>query len=192
MNRSANAATLLLLLVVASALLGLSVILTPGVALPFSIELVLLFALTLWGLSRESDPDLRRWLTRLVLATLALRLLMVLVVQFNFSPYFFAPDALAYERIGKQISDYWAGVGFAPQPIREGWRPGYYHLNAVFYTAFGESRLALVVLNMFAGVWTALVTFYMTREILPVASAKTAAVLTSVFPEAVPTVVEGS
>ena len=185
MNRSANTATLLLLVVAASALLGLSVILTPGVALPFSIELVLLFALTLWGLSRESDPDLRRWLTRLVLATLALRLLMVLVVQFNFSPYFFAPDAEAYERIGKQISDYWAGVGFAPQAIREGWRPGYYHLNAVFYTAFGESRLALVVLNMFAGVWTALVTFYMAREILPVASAKAAAVLTGVFPSMV-------
>ena len=185
MNRSANAATLLLLAVVASALLGLSVILTPGVALPFSIELMLLFAFTLWGLSREPDPDLRKWLTRLVLATLALRLLMVLVVQFNFSPYFFAPDAEAYEQIGKEISDYWAGVGFAPRAIREGWRPGYYHLNAVFYTAFGESRLALVVLNMFAGVWTALVTFYMTREILPVASAKASAVLTGVFPSMV-------
>ena len=185
MNRSANTVTLLLLAVVASALLGLSVILTPSVALPFSIELILLFALTLWGLSREPDPDLRKWLTRLVLATLALRLLMVLVVQFNFSPYFFAPDAEIYERIGKEISDYWAGVGFAPQAIREGWRPGYYHLNAVFHTAFGESRLALVVLNMFAGVWTALVTFYMTREILPVASAKAAAVLTGVFPSMV-------
>ena len=57
MNRSANTATLLLLAVAASALLGLSVILTPGVALPFSIELILLFALTLWGLSREPDPD---------------------------------------------------------------------------------------------------------------------------------------
>ena len=185
MNRSANAVTLLLLVVAASALLGLSVILTPGVALPFSIELILLFALTLWGLSREPDPDLRTWLTRLVLATLALRLLMVLVVQFNFSPYFFAPDAEAYESIGKEISDYWAGVGFAPLAIREGWRPGYYHLNAVFYTVFGESRLALVVLNMFAGVWTALVTFYITREILPVASAKAAAVLTGVFPSMV-------
>ena len=38
---------------------------------------------------------------------------------------------------------------------------------------------------MFAGVWTALVTFYMTREILPVASAKAAAVLTGVFPSMV-------
>ena len=185
MNRSTNGATLVLVAVVASALIGFSVILNPGVALPFSIELIVLFALTLWGLSREPDPDLRRWLTRLALATLALRLLMVLVVQFNFSPYFFAPDAAAYERIGKDISDYWAGAGFTPQAIRDGWRPGYYHLNALFYTAFGESRLGLVVLNMFAGVWTALITFYLTKEILPVASAKAAAVLTGVFPSMV-------
>ena len=185
MIRSASASTAVLLAVVTAALLGLSVIENPGVTLPFSIELILLLALTLWGLSRERDPDLRKWLTRLVVATLALRLMMILVVQFNFSPYFFAPDALGYEVVGKQISDYWAGVGFTPQPIREGWRPGYYHLNAVFYTAFGDSRLALVVLNMFAGVWTAVFTFYLTREILPVASAKVTAVLTGIFPSMV-------
>jgi 4-amino-4-deoxy-L-arabinose transferase-like glycosyltransferase len=174
-----------LLAVIASALLGLAVILSPGVALPFSVELILLLALTMWGLRRERDSDLRAWLTRLALATLALRLLMAFIVQFNFDPYFFAPDARGYEIVGKQISDYWAGIGFEPQAIREGWRPGYYHLNAVFYWAFGESRLALVVLNMFAGLWTALLTFYLTREILPVASAKAAAVLTGVFPSLV-------
>ena len=58
-------------------------------------------------------------------------------------------------------------------------------LNAVFYSAFGDSRLALVVLNIFAGVWTALFTFYLTREFLPVASAKVAAILTAVFPSIV-------
>ena len=185
MNRSASSATAVLLAAIASALLGLAVVMSPGVALPFSFELILLFALTLWGLSRERDLDLRRWLTRLALATLALRLLMAFVVQFSFDPYFFAPDALGYEIIGEQISDYWAGVGFAPQAIREGWRPGYYHLNAVFHTVFGESRLGLVVLNMFAGVWTALITFYLTKEILPIASAKVTAVLTGVFPSLV-------
>ena len=185
MIRSTSGPTALLLAVAAAALLGLSVIENPGIALPFSIELILLLAFTLWGLSREPDPDLRKWLARLVVATLGLRLLMVLVVQFNFSPYFFAPDAVGYERVGKEISDYWAGVGFTPQAIREGWRPGYYHLNAIFYTAFGDSRLALVVLNMFAGVWTALITFYLTREVLSVASAKVTAVLTGVFPSLV-------
>ena len=125
MIRSTSGSTVMFLGVVAAALLGLSVIENPGTALPFSIELILLFALTMWGLSRESDPDIRKWLTRLVLATLGLRLLLVLVVQFTIEPYFFAPDAIAYERIGKEISDYWAGSGFAPRAIREGWRPGY-------------------------------------------------------------------
>jgi 4-amino-4-deoxy-L-arabinose transferase-like glycosyltransferase len=184
-NRSASGVTLVLLAVAAAALLGLAVIASPGVALPFSIELLLLLVLTVWGLSREPDLDLRRWLVRLALAALALRLLLVLVVQFRFSPYFFAPDAQAYERIGREISNYWSGEGFAPRAIREGWRPGYYHLNAVFYSAFGDSRLALVVINMFAGVWTALFTFYLTKEFLPVASAKVAALLTGVFPSLV-------
>ncbi len=185
MNRATSGSTLVLLAVGASALLGLSVIETPGVALPFSIELILLLAPTFWGLSREPDLDLRTWLVRLALAALALRLLLVLVVQFRFSPYFFAPDAETYERIGREIGSYWAGESLAPRAIREGWRPGYYHLNAVFYAAFGDSRLALVVINMFAGVWTALITFYLTREFLPVASAKAAAILTGVFPSLV-------
>ena len=185
MIRSASGVTLVILAVAAAALLGLSVIASPGVALPFSIELLLLLVLTVWGLAREPDLDLRRWLVRLALAALALRLLLVLVVQFRFSPYFFAPDAQAYERIGREISNYWSGEGFAPRAIREGWRPGYYHLNAVFYWAFGDSRLALVVINMFAGVWTALFTFYLTKEFLPVASAKVAALLTGIFPSLV-------
>ena len=45
--RATSGSTLVLLAVVASALLGLSVIESPGVALPFSIELILLLALTL-------------------------------------------------------------------------------------------------------------------------------------------------
>ena len=182
MNRSISGPTLVALVVVASALLGLAVIESPAVALPFSIELVLLLALTLAALARERDRDIRTWLIRLALATLALRLLLVLFVQFRFSPYFFAPDAAGYENMGREIRNYWAGGVVAPTPIRDGWRPGYYHLNALFYSAFGDSRLALVVLNMFAGVWTALITFYLTRELLPVASAKVAALLTGVFP----------
>ena len=93
MSHSIGGSTLLLLAVGASALLGLSVIESPGVALPFSIELVLLLAVTLAGLAREHDGDIRKWLVRLALATLAVRLLLVLIVQFRYSPYFFAPDA---------------------------------------------------------------------------------------------------
>ena len=68
--------------------------------------------------------------------------------------------------MGRQISEYWSGGSFVPRAVQEGWRPSYIHLNAAFDFMFGESRLALVVLNMFAGVWTALLTFYLTREFL--------------------------
>ena len=181
--RSSNAgAVAILLVVVASALLGLAVIENPGVALPFTIEFILLLGLTIAGLSRERDVQVRNWLGKLVLAALGLRLILALFVHFQLSPYFFAPDAIGYERMGKAISDYWAGSGLAPRPIREGWRPSYMHLNAVFYLIFGESRIALVVLNMFAGVWTTLFTFYLTREFLTVPSAKVAALLTGFFP----------
>ena len=87
--------------------------------------------------------------------------------------------------MGRQISEYWSGGSFVPRAVQEGWRPSYIHLNAAFDFMFGESRLALVVLNMFAGVWTALLTFYLTREFLSVKSVKAAALLTAFFPSLV-------
>ena len=173
------------LVAVASGLLGLAVIENPGVALPFSIEFIALFGVTVLVLTRERDLEVRQWLTNLLLAALGLRLILALFVHFQLSPYFFAPDAIGYERMGKQIGDYWAGSGLVPQALREGWRPSYIHLNAVFHYLFGESSIALVVLNMFAGVWTALLTFYLTREFLSVSSAKVAALLTAFFPSLV-------
>ena len=184
--RSSNAGAIaIVMVVVASALLGLAVIENPGVALPFTIELIVLLALTLVLVSREPDVAVKGWLFRFVLAALGLRIVLALIVHVQISPYFFAPDAMAYERIGEAISNYWSGAGPAPQAIREGWRPGYYHLNAVFHFIFGESSIALVVLNMFAGVGTALMTFYLTREVLTVRSAKVAALLTGFFPSLV-------
>ena len=121
--RSSNAGAIAILVVaVVSALLGLAVIENPGVALPFSIEFIVLLGLTVAGLSREQDVGVRRWLTRLVFATLGLRVLLTLVIHFQLGPYFFAPDAIGYERVGKEISDYWSGVGLTPRAIREGWR----------------------------------------------------------------------
>ena len=108
--RSSNAGAIVILVVaVASALLGLAVIENPGVALPFSIEFIVLLGLTFAGLSREQDVGVRRWLTRLVFATLGLRVLLALVVHFQLTPYFFAPDAIGYEWVGEAISDYWSG-----------------------------------------------------------------------------------
>lgn len=56
MSRVTSGSPAVLMAVAAAALLGLSVIQNPGIALPFSIELIVLLALTLAGLSREADP----------------------------------------------------------------------------------------------------------------------------------------
>ncbi len=185
MRRTNAGGVAILMVAVGSALLGLVVIENPGVALPFTIEFILLLGVTTLGLMREPDLEVRGWLTKLVMAALGLRLVLALFVHFQLSPYFFAPDAIGYESVGAQIGDYWARGGFVPQPVREGWRPSYIHLNAVFHFLFGESSIALVVLNMFAGVWTALLTFYLTREFLSVKAGKVAALLTGFFPSLV-------
>jgi Dolichyl-phosphate-mannose-protein mannosyltransferase len=187
MRSSANTGLLTSGLAITAGLLGLAVVFRPGVAIPFTLEWVLLFGLTALMVSRERDPELQKWLQRLVFGALGVRLLAALLVHFSpdFSPYFLAPDAKTYEVAGKEIARHWQGLGPAPQGVTEGWRQGYYYLNAFFYLAFEESSFALVVLNMFAGVWTVLLIFNLTKNILSVEAAKVTGILTAVFPSLV-------
>ena len=88
--RSTNAGAVAILMVaVASALLGLAVIENPGVALPFSIEFIVLLGITMLGLMRERDAEVRRWLSKLVLAALGLRLVLALFVHLSAIPLLF-------------------------------------------------------------------------------------------------------
>jgi Dolichyl-phosphate-mannose-protein mannosyltransferase len=183
MRSRADTAIIAPLLAVSAALLGLAVIVRPGLAIPFSLESILLLALTARLLLRETDRDTLVWLRRLVFGALAVRFALAVALHFspNLSPYLFAPDAIGYERGGQQIVDFWNGRG--PEPTRfSGWKQGYWYLNAIFISAFEESTLALVVLNIFAGVWTVLVTFYLTRDLLNLRAAKMTALLTAFFP----------
>lgn len=113
-------------LVIGAALLGLAVVVRPGVAIPFTMEWILLFGITVWMVSSEKDPALQVWLRRLVFGALALRVLATLLVHFNpsFSPYFLAPDALTYEAFGRSIARYWQELGPAPGGVTEGVAPG--------------------------------------------------------------------
>ena len=74
------------LVAVASGLLGLAVIENPGVALPFSIEFIALFGVTVLVLTRERDLEVRQWLTNLLLAALGLRLILALSSTFSSRP----------------------------------------------------------------------------------------------------------
>ncbi len=185
MRQSQSAMVLVTLMVLGAAIIGFSSITNPGVAVPLSVEFLVFFALTRWWITKEPDADARRFLLSLFLAAIGLRFLLAVIIHFQIGPYFFAPDAIAYERIGRQISDYWMAGAPAPQAIRDGWRPGYYHLNALVDVVLGDSALALVMVNMFAGVWTALLTFMLTRDLLGFRPARASAVLAAFFPSLV-------
>ena len=97
-----------------AAFLGVKAVGNPGVVLPLSGELLLLVGCTVFFLRLERNPQTRFWLFRLVLAAVAIRLTLLLIIHFGLSPYAFAPDALLYEYYGEALRDFWLGSG--PRP----------------------------------------------------------------------------
>ncbi|MFC1575201.1 glycosyltransferase family 39 protein [Gemmatimonadota bacterium] len=162
--------------------LGTSLVTSPELVLPLTFQMVFLALFTFLLLGRERDEEDRSWLFRLVAAAIGVRFLALLVVHYVFPPYFFALDAVSYERVGAALSNYWQGLG--PEPRLQGghWLPGYYHLNAIFHYVLGEPAMGAIVLNLFAGVWTVLITFKLAKETMGKEVAKTAALFTAFFP----------
>ena len=155
---------------------------SPEAVIPMTIEFLLLMGFTLLLLRREPDREARGWLTKLVMVALFLRLGAVFVVHYVApSPYFFALDMIQYEREGQMLSLYWQGLG--PEPVLQSARQiAYPYINAFFHYLLGASTMGTVVLNMFAGTWTALLTFMIGREMLNERVGKVAAVLVAVYP----------
>ncbi len=162
--------------------LGTNLVTSRALVLPLTIQATILLLATLAALRGETDPRLRSWLIRLVVAALAARFLAFVVVHYSFPAYFFAVDSVAYERLGAALSLHWQDLGPEPVIRGRGWLPSYYHLNAAFHMVLGESAVGVIVLNMFAGVWVSVLTFYLTREVLGEQAAKIAAILTAFFP----------
>jgi hypothetical protein len=185
-SRGPSPAPILALLVGAAAFgLGATLVTNPELVVPLTFEALFLALLTILLVFRERDRELRVWLVRLVILALGVRFAAMFAVHFYFSPYFFAPDAYGYERIGAALSNYWRGLG--PMPVRQGDHllPTYYHLNGAFHYLLGDSAMAAVVLNIFVSVWTVLLTFSLGRALLGVETGKTAAILTAFFPSLV-------
>jgi hypothetical protein len=184
--RAANPAPALAIAAgVVAVVVGSSLVTKPELVLPLTFEFLLLALLTIGFVFRARDKDARGWLMRLFMAALGVRLLALFLVHFVFSPTFFAVDSVGYEGLGAALSNHWRGI--APQPSIPGrhWLPSYYHLNGVFHYFLGDSSMGVVVLNMFAGVWTSLLTFLLGRDVLGKEAARAAAVLTAFFPSLV-------
>ncbi|GMR13238.1 MAG: hypothetical protein BMS9Abin29_1443 [Gemmatimonadota bacterium] len=182
MSKNAALAVAVLVAVIIGIVLGTQMIESPEAVIPMTIEFLLLLGFTLLLIRRERDPATRGWLTKLILVALLLRLAAVFVVYYVApSPYFFALDMLNFEREGELLSLYWQGVG--PEPILQSSRQiAYPYINAFFHYLLGASTMGTAVLNVFAGTWTALLTFLLGREMLNDRVGKVAAVLVAVYP----------
>jgi Dolichyl-phosphate-mannose-protein mannosyltransferase len=182
LSKNAALAIAVLAAVIVGIVLGAQMIESPEAMIPLTIEFLLLFGVTLLLLRREPDRDARGWLTKLIMVALLLRLAAVFVVYYVApSPYFFALDMLNYEREGELLSLHWQGLG--PAPILQSPRQiAYPYINAFFHYLLGASTMGTAVLNVFAGTWTAVLTFLLGREMLNERVGKVAAVLVAVYP----------
>lgn len=167
----------------AAAGLGTAVVVEPGVTLPLTLELVVLAGLTWAVLARVRDRARRRWLTGLVAGALALRLGALVVVHVALNPAFFAPDAATYHFGGTRLLEFWQGV--APYPFEASWQVAYHYLNGFFTWLFGDPTFGAVTLNLFAGVWTAMLAYLLGAETLGERVGRVAGVLVAVFPSMV-------
>lgn len=162
--------------------LGSSLVVRPELVVPLTFEAMALTLVTFGLLLTERDYRTRDWLTKVVLGAIGARFVALFVVRYTFPPYFFALDSWGYERAGTALSLHWQGLGPAPQLPGDPWLPTYYHLNGIFHFVLGEPALGTIVINLFAGVWTAILTFKLARETLGLSVAKPAALLTAFFP----------
>ena len=179
------AATGLGLAVAAAALvMGILVVEEPGTIIPLTLELALLGGLTLLFLGRVSDRVLRRRLGRLAMAAILVRVALLVVVHFVFAQEFFAPDVASFEGQGRRLAAFWRGTGPDPE-LEVGTQVLYPYLNGVFAYLFQDPTFGVVVVNLFAGVWTVLLTFAIGRQMVEDSVAWIAALLVAFFPSLV-------
>ncbi len=173
------------LLVGAGVILGFALAEEPGLVVPVTLFFLLLLGLTHVLLTLETREATRRWLWGLIGAALGVRALAFLVTNFVYRADFFAPDVGYYRWAGEAIGAHWVRGGPLPGRFADGWFELYPHIGAGFYALLQDATVGPVVLNAFAGVWTAVVVYYLGREILGEPAGKLAAILTAFLPSLV-------
>jgi len=185
-RRPSPVVALTAVLVLVAGVLGVGLVEEPSVVLPLTLELLFLAGLT-WFVVLRAGPDHgdREWLSKVLFAALALRLLLAVVLHFRFSPTLFAPDAEAYAYFGRTLADFWRGEASGPGSVYESWQSGYYVLNAVFFFVFGPSAMGPVVLNIFVALWTTVLAYRLATLLLNREVGRIAALLVAFFPSLV-------
>jgi len=168
----------------AALVLGILAVEEPATIFPLTLELAVFIGLTWIFVGRVRDRVLRRRLGRLVLAAVFVRVAVLVVVHFVLAPEFFAPDVLTFEGQGRRLAAFWRGTGPDPE-LSVGTQVIYPYLNGVFAYLLGDPTFGVVVVNLFAGVWTVLLTFAIGREMVEESLAWIAAILVAFFPSLV-------
>lgn len=168
----------------AALVMGILAVEEPATIFPLTLELAILIGVTWLFLGRVSDRVLRRKLGRLVLAAVFVRVALLVVVHFVFAQEFFAPDVISFQGQGQRLAAFWRGIGPDPE-LEVGSQVVYPYLNGIFAYLFGDPTFGVVVVNLFAGVWTVLLTFAIGRQMVAESVAWLAALLVAFFPSLV-------
>jgi hypothetical protein len=139
-------------------------------------------------ISREQND--RRFIIRLWLGALALRVLVAVAVYSMGLRDNIAPDWLTYDQFGNDLARYWKGFGagnflLSPEAqYKSGW--GMYYYVAAVYWVIGKSALAIQLINCVVGA-NACVLIYLTAQMAYSVRrvSRTAGVLCAVAPSMV-------
>lgn len=139
--------------------------------------------------SIASDPSIeeraqeRRFLRRVFLLGLGLRVAVAsFIALFNLEG-FFGGDAGTYDWVGWAIARYWSGE--TAFPVRPASQPGYFYLVAAFYFVFGRAPFLVVLVNCVIGALHAVLIYKIAALTFDRRVARGAALLTACFPSLV-------
>jgi 4-amino-4-deoxy-L-arabinose transferase-like glycosyltransferase len=126
------------------------------------------------------------FLRRLILAGFALRVVLVLALEWTGFSRNLAPDEETYALEGWQLALWWSGETFVrPWRLSADQPMGYFYLNGAFFWLFGQTQIPLKILNALVGAYSCRYLFLLARDLYGGAVARRAALLFEFFPSLV-------
>lgn len=125
----------------------------------------------------------RRRLLGLFAAAVGVRVVVALVLEYGASMGFFASDDYRYEVVGWELARHWSGE--SPTPPRIFGASGYYHWNALLFSAVGRVPLAPTLGNAVAGGCIALLGWRIALDLTDATGARYAGWLSALWPSLV-------
>jgi hypothetical protein len=118
-----------------------------------------------WMAGKLAEREDQKFLIRVMVAGLLLRVGLTLIIHLNLPVWFFAPDQVTYEDVGWRTLLYHRGVGSMPWQIQNTAEVGYFYWNAFLFWVFGFVPLAPKLVNAFVGTASALLCYRLAGEL---------------------------